>query len=60
MEEEERARIEAEAMRKENVEQRLKALEGKAGLFQWAILGAAATIFSGIWEKISAAITVIK
>lgn len=52
MEEEERARIEADAMRRENVEQRLKSLEGKASLFQWAVLGAVGTLVANLWDRL--------
>ena len=54
MDEEEKIR--AEAKWQESVDQRLKAVEGKVGLFVWAILGAAATIVSGIWDKLMAVI----
>lgn len=52
MDEEERIR--AEAKWQEAVDQRLKSLEGKAGTAQWVLFGALATIFSTLWEKLSA------
>lgn len=52
MEEEERARIEAEAMRKQDVENRLKALEGQANMFKMAVFGAGATILANLWEQL--------
>ena len=56
MDEEERKRIEADAKWQESVDQRIRSLEGKVGLFVWAVLGAAATLVSGIWDKIAAVI----
>ena len=56
MDEEERARIENEATRAANIENRLKNLEGSMGRIWTAVLAAGAMVTVSIWDALKEAL----
>ena len=56
MEEEERARIETEATRAANIENRLKNLEGSMARIWMAVLAAGAMVTTSIWDALKEAL----